>query len=99
MLLPQNTDNIGVAKGRYCFFHEETGEVVWEIEEVRRRTRGGGGGFYEQESSTTTYYDDRAGYGRYGGRGYGAAGLAAGAGVMYEGEKISMAPLYHIAVP
>ena len=54
---------------RYVFIHQETGEEVWDFEEVRRRIRGGGG-YYEVETSTT-YYDQQGGGGGYGGGGYG----------------------------
>ena len=87
---------------RYCFVHEQTGEQIWEYDEVIRRTQGGG--YSEQQSST--YYDEQRGYGGGGyqteesqrqssgghGMAYGAlgaaAGLAGGAALMYEGEKI-----------
>ena len=100
---------------RYIFIHQETGEQIWEYDEVIRRTRGGG--YVEQESSS--YYDsqNQVGYGggyggeervyeneevieerRGGGGGHGmlygglgaAAGMAAGAGLMYEGENMRM---------
>lgn len=58
---------------RYVFVHQETGEEVYEYQEVIRRTRGGG---YE-ETQTSSYYDQQqssnygCGYsGGYGG-GYG----------------------------
>lgn len=38
----------------YCFVHQETGEEVWDYDEVIRRTRGGGMSetqVYEQQDS------------------------------------------------
>jgi hypothetical protein len=108
----------------YIYVHQETGERVYEYEEVIRRTQGGGyrqGGGYQDSS----YYQQSSSYGGGGyGGGYGgggervyeseeveersgggkkghgmmygalgaAAGLALGAGAMYEGEKIRMPP-------
>lgn len=113
---------------RCVYIHQETGERVWEYDEVIRRTSGYQSGDYQQgaageyhfqqpsgyQQGGEDYSEQSGGYGRRegyyeseqveatsGGGGHGmaygalgaAAGLAAGAGKMYEGEKIRMTTL------
>ena len=63
--------------------HQETGEEVWDYDDVIRRTRGGGGGYEEPREETTTYYDQQQQSGGYGGGGYGG-----GREDVYESEQV-----------
>lgn len=92
---------------RYYFINSETNEIIWDIEEVKRRA-----GCYETSytDANTSYHREEAGihegghqsypvvgeaekHGSDRGLAYGAlgvvGGVAAGAGLIYAGDKIS----------
>ena len=81
---------------RYSFVHEQTGEQIWDYDEVMRRTDGGeqSNAYNDQYEPGSVYHDEQAvdQSGNNHGLAYGAlgaaAGLAGGAALMYEGEKL-----------